>query len=183
MAREERRRGMGAGGRGLLVRMALAGAAIALLAAALGTGCGCGPDAGPGPSGDRASAPEGPAASSGGGAPESAPGKAAVELARATDFESLVLESEVPVLVDLYARWCRPCRIQAPIVERIAARARGAYKVVKVDVDRFGSIARKYAVRSIPTLIVFAGGKPRTRFTGLHDFETLRQALAAARDG
>jgi len=78
----------------------------------------------------------------------------------ATDanFETEVLGSDVPVLVDFWAVWCAPCRIIAPIVEELATENEGKLKVAKVDVDSNPQTAIKYSIRSIPTLLVFKGG-------------------------
>jgi thioredoxin 1 len=78
----------------------------------------------------------------------------------ATDanFESEVLGSEVPVLVDFWAVWCAPCRMIAPIVEQLASEKEGKLKVAKVDVDNNPQTAIKYNIRSIPTLLVFKNG-------------------------
>jgi thioredoxin 1 len=71
-----------------------------------------------------------------------------------------VLESSTPVLVDFWATWCPPCRAMAPIVERAAKSLAGQVKVAKLDVDRHPELAERYGIHSIPTFIVFAGGRP-----------------------
>lgn len=76
------------------------------------------------------------------------------------DFESKVLKSDVPVLVDFWAEWCGPCRMIAPIVEEIANEYDGKLRVVKIDTDRYGQIASKYGVMGLPTLMLFKNGKP-----------------------
>ena len=81
-------------------------------------------------------------------------------------FESEVLQSTEPVLVDFWAAWCGPCRVIAPAVEEIAAEYKGRLKVVKVDVDANQDIAIRYGVQSIPTLMVFKGGKVVERVLG-----------------
>ena len=75
-----------------------------------------------------------------------------------TNFETEVLGSDVPVLVDFWAVWCAPCRMIAPIVEELATEHEGKLKVAKVDVDSNPQTAIKYNIRSIPTLLVFKGG-------------------------
>jgi len=86
----------------------------------------------------------------------------------ATDdnFESEVLGSEVPVLVDFWAVWCAPCRMIAPIVEELASEKEGRLKVAKVDVDNNPQTAIKYNIRSIPTLLVFKGGNVVDQMVG-----------------
>ena len=81
-------------------------------------------------------------------------------------FQSEVLDSPVPVLVDFWAAWCGPCRAVAPIVEEIAAEYRGQLKVVKVDVDESQDVAGRYRIQSIPTLMVFKGGQEVERVVG-----------------
>ena len=75
------------------------------------------------------------------------------------EFDSKVLQSEVPVLVDFWAEWCGPCKAIGPSVEQLAAEYEGKAKVYKLDVDSNGDIAERYGVMSIPALLVFKGGK------------------------
>lgn len=74
-------------------------------------------------------------------------------------FDQDVLQSEVPVLVDFWAEWCGPCRMIAPTVDAFADEYAGKVKVGKVNVDEHSSIAARYNVRGIPTLLLFKGGK------------------------
>ncbi|MBI4535200.1 MAG: thioredoxin [Ignavibacteriae bacterium] len=76
-----------------------------------------------------------------------------------SNFDKEVLESEKPVLVDFWAIWCGPCKMVAPIVEEIAREYDGKLKVGKLDVDSNPEVSLKFGVRSIPTLMVFKGGK------------------------
>ena len=84
---------------------------------------------------------------------------AALELTE-KNFEAEVLKSSKPVLVDFWAEWCGPCRMIAPIVEEIANDLAGKLKVGKVNVDDAQELAVRFNIMSIPTLIVFKGGKP-----------------------
>jgi thioredoxin 1 len=83
------------------------------------------------------------------------------------------------VLVDFWAPWCGPCRMQTPILEQLVGKVAGA-KIAKVNVDEAGSVAAKFGVQSIPTLIVFKDGKPAKQFVGVQQAATLIAALEAA---
>ncbi|ACG72590.1 thioredoxin [Anaeromyxobacter sp. K] len=74
-------------------------------------------------------------------------------------FEQEVLKSETPVLVDFWAVWCGPCKAIAPVVDDLAARYKGKLKVAKMDVDQHQNVPQQYGIRSIPTLLVFKGGR------------------------
>jgi len=75
------------------------------------------------------------------------------------NFDAEVAQSEVPVLVDFYADWCGPCKMMAPIVEKIAEAYDGKLKVGKCDVDAEGELAMKYRIMSIPAILIFKGGE------------------------
>ena len=86
----------------------------------------------------------------------------------AADFESRVLRSDVPVLVDFFATWCGPCQALAPVLEEMAAEP-SEFRIVKIDVDQNPELANRYGITSIPTLLVFKNGKVQARHSGLSD--------------
>ena len=88
--------------------------------------------------------------------------------AKVTDasFETDVIKSEEPVVVDFWAEWCGPCRMIAPALEQIASEMNGKVKIAKLNVDENPGVASKYGIRSIPTLMVFKGGKQVATKTG-----------------
>ena len=82
------------------------------------------------------------------------------------NFESEVLKADKPVLVDFWAEWCAPCKIIAPTVEQLAKEYDGQLKVGKIDVDSNQQTAIKFGIRSIPTLLVFKGGRVVDQIVG-----------------
>eukprot|EP00747_Dinoflagellata_sp_TGD_P017667 gnl/TRDRNA2_/TRDRNA2_125970_c1_seq1.p1 gnl/TRDRNA2_/TRDRNA2_125970_c1~~gnl/TRDRNA2_/TRDRNA2_125970_c1_seq1.p1 ORF type:complete len:100 (-),score=0.95 gnl/TRDRNA2_/TRDRNA2_125970_c1_seq1:281-580(-) len=82
------------------------------------------------------------------------------------NFKRLI-DSDKPVLVDFYADWCGPCKMQAPILKEVSASVHGKARIIKIDVDKNQGIARQYQVQSIPTIILFKKGKPVWRQAGV----------------
>ena len=96
------------------------------------------------------------------------------------DFDSQVLQSEEPVLVDFWAQWCGPCKMIAPALDELAQTYAGRAKVVKVDIDQNRNIAMKYHVRSIPTLLLFKNGQVQATQIGAVGKAQLAQMLDKA---
>lgn len=97
----------------------------------------------------------------------------------AENFDSEVLNSKVPVLVDFWATWCGPCRMVGPIIEELAQNYAGRAKVCKLDVDEQQSIAAKYRVMTIPTVFVFKNGEIVERTVGARPKQAFAQMLDA----
>ena len=93
------------------------------------------------------------------------------------NFESEVLQSEIPVLLDFFATWCGPCRMLSPILSEIAEENEGKIKVGKVDVDEEGELAAAFRVESIPTIVAFKDGKAINMAVGYRKKEDLLALL------
>lgn len=89
-----------------------------------------------------------------------------VSIANAQDFEELVRDSALPVLVDFWAAWCGPCRMVAPEMEKLARERGERVLVAKVDTEALPTIAQRFNIRSIPTMILFRDGVERRRLSG-----------------
>ncbi len=92
------------------------------------------------------------------------------------NFEKEVLQSQEPVLIDFWATWCGPCQMQGPVLDEMAAEG-GSIKIGKVNVDEEQLLAIKFGVSSIPTLILFEGGKEKNKLVGLHSREDIKKSL------
>lgn len=87
------------------------------------------------------------------------------------------MKSDQPVLVDFWAEWCGPCKMQDPIIEEVAKSYAGKAKIGKLEVDQNPAMAKKFNVMSIPTLIIFKNGEAVWQGTGLHQKEALEKEL------
>jgi thioredoxin 1 len=97
------------------------------------------------------------------------------------DFQTEVLQSSEPVLIDFWAPWCGPCRMIAPLIEELAGENAGAVKVGKINIDESPDTAAAYGVSSIPTLMIFKNGEVIDRFVGVQPKKRLQEALDQAK--
>jgi len=88
------------------------------------------------------------------------------EMVTGATFESVVLKSNIPVVVDMYAEWCMPCKMIAPSLDALSTEMAEQIKIVKLDIDKDTDLAMKYGVRSVPTLLFFKKGEPVDRIVG-----------------
>ena len=95
------------------------------------------------------------------------------------NFEETVLKSDKPVMIDLWAEWCGPCRAIAPHVEQMATKYEGKALVGKVDIEHCPGIAERFGIRNIPTLLFFKGGELVDKHVGLTAMATLEDKLNA----
>ena len=98
------------------------------------------------------------------------------------NFDQIVLQAKTPVLVDLWATWCAPCRMVEPVVEELAREYEGKISFAKLDVDYNPKTASKYGIMSIPTLLIFKDGKPVSNIVGFRPKADLKRSLDAILD-
>ena len=97
----------------------------------------------------------------------------------AADFDRRVLEAPTPVLVDFSAEWCTPCRVIEPVIDKLAEEYDGRLAVAKVDIDASPDLAVKYHVRSVPTIMLIAGGDVQQVLVGSRSAQEYRAAIEA----
>jgi thioredoxin 1 len=103
-------------------------------------------------------------------------GKNVIEL-NDSNFDNEVATSDKPVLVDFGATWCSPCKVLAPIVEKLADEYAGKFKVCKVDIDEAPTVTAKFGIRGVPTVLVFKNGEKTGQHVGVTNKETLLKML------
>lgn len=104
-----------------------------------------------------------------------------LEVSSTADFDQLIAQSSVPVVVDYWAPWCGPCRMVAPELAKVAARSAGKFLVVKVNTDALPDLGDRYRIRSIPTMAVFSGGREVSRTSGARPADEIERFIASGR--
>lgn len=100
-----------------------------------------------------------------------------------SSFDEIIGSTDLPVVVDFWATWCPPCRILGPTIDELADTTVGTAIVGKVDVDENKQLASKFGISSIPTVLIFKGGKVVGRHVGVHSLETFTESIAQAGSG
>ncbi len=88
-----------------------------------------------------------------------------------------IINSERPVLIDFFATWCQPCKVQSSVLTTVKENIGDAARIIKVDIDQYPAIASEYGVRGVPTLAVFKKGELLYKQSGVHDVNTLTNLL------
>ena len=105
---------------------------------------------------------------------------APIDVKTSADFDRLIAQAPLPVLVDYWAPWCGPCRMVAPELQKVAARQAGKVIVVKVNTDELSDLGERFGIRSIPTMMIFAGGREVTRSSGARPAEQIEALIEQA---
>jgi thioredoxin 1 len=100
-----------------------------------------------------------------------------VQHLKQADFESAVLKAETPTVVDFYADWCGPCRMVSPIIESLSKEYAGKINFAKIDTDQNQRLALRYDIMSIPTVMIFKGGKAVDKIVGAVPAQVYRQRI------
>ena len=93
------------------------------------------------------------------------------------NFDEVVMESDIPVIVDFWAEWCGPCKMIEPLIEELASTYKGRVVVGKVNVDEQGGLVSKYGVRTVPTVYFVNDGEPKEKFTGSESKENYIEVI------
>jgi thioredoxin 2 len=105
---------------------------------------------------------------------------APLDVSTVEDFDHLIAHSSIPVVVDYWAPWCGPCRMVAPELAKVAARSQGRFLIVKVNTDALGELGRRFGIRSIPTMAIFAKGREVNRMSGARPAVEIESFIAQA---
>jgi len=92
-------------------------------------------------------------------------------------FNELIQQSEIPVVVDFWADWCRPCKMVSPALEKLAQEFKGKLMVIKINVDKKPQISAQYQIQSIPTIMMFRKGNQKMRLVGALPYEAIKQEV------
>lgn len=97
-----------------------------------------------------------------------------------SSFDELIKSAEKPVLVDFYATWCGPCQLMVPILDKASAALKDKVRIVKIDTEKYRTLADKYRIEALPTFILFKDGEPCDRFEGALPLEKLIQRIESS---